>query len=102
MKRLRLLELFAVLICFLFVSGIVVNDISEIFRMDKNFRWVYEYGQAYSLYSFYGAILWSLINSALIVTKPNNNWRRNTIWTLISLAPILYLGFGLIAYHFEW
>gem|GEM_PF-6928258 len=52
--------------------------------------WVYQYGSFLSFCMFYGGILWSLINTALMVLYHKSDLKKNVIWILIAILPFLY------------
>lgn len=96
-KQLSWQKVFAILICVLFMAGILIDEISEIYRMNSSLRWIYEYGQKSSLVLVYGMLLWSPLN-ALFLSKRRNN----LLWVVISLGPIIYLVITFLAWHFEF
>jgi hypothetical protein len=83
------------------ISSFIISDIAEYFRGMIGWRWIYKYGSLLSNLFFLGSILWSLINSITIVKDAKPNWKENTIWTIISLIPILYIVFAMIAWSYE-
>jgi hypothetical protein len=83
------------------ISGFIINDIAGYYRGMIGWRWIYKYGSLLSNFLFLSSILWSLINSILIVKDPKPNWKENTIWTIISLIPILYIVFAMFAWSYE-
>ena len=91
---------FAILICILFFSGILLDILTEGFRLNQNLRWIYQYGQVLSSILFYGALLGSLLNSILIAGA-ENNWKKSLLWTTISLLPIIVVILSYIAWYFE-
>jgi hypothetical protein len=54
--------------------------------------WIYQYGSIISLFVFYGAIFWSLINTILLIKKHKSNLKNNLIWIFLSATPFLYIG----------
>jgi hypothetical protein len=92
---------FSLLICFLFLSSFLISEMVEYYRMVPELNWIYEYGESISNFLFLGTLIWSLFNSILIVTDINLNWKESTIWTLISLIPIFYIGFVFFAWSKE-
>jgi choline-glycine betaine transporter len=40
---------------------------------------------------FYGGILWSIINTVLLISEHKSDLKKNLIWILISALPILYI-----------
>ena len=99
--NLPLTRKFAILIFFMFLCGIFINDFAQYFRGIIGWKWIYKYGSLLSNILFLGSLLWSLINSILIVKDAQPNWKENTIWTIISLIPILYIVFAMIAWSYE-
>ena len=93
---------FSLIICFLFLSSFLISEIIEYFRIVPEWSWIYEYGEYLSTFLFLGSLIWSLFNSILIVMDINQSWKENAIWTLISLIPILYLGFAFFAWSKEF
>ena len=71
-KQLNWTKRFAILICILFFSGIVLNILTEGFRLNQNLRWIYQYGQVLSSILFYGALLGFLLNAIHIAGAENN------------------------------
>jgi hypothetical protein len=54
--------------------------------------WIYQYGSLISLFVFYGGILWSLINTILLISKHKTELKNNLIWIFLSAIPFLYIG----------
>ncbi len=54
--------------------------------------WIYQYGSMISLLVFYGGILWSLINTILLISKHKTELKNNLIWICLSAIPFLYVG----------
>jgi len=54
--------------------------------------WIYQYGSMISLLVFYGGILWSLINTILLISKHKSELKNNLIWIFLSAVPFLYIG----------
>ena len=54
--------------------------------------WVYQYGSVISLFVFYGGILWSFINTILLISKHKTELKNNLIWIILSAIPFLYIG----------
>ncbi len=54
--------------------------------------WIYQYGSMISLLVFYGGILWSLINTILLISKHKSELKNNLIWIFLSAIPFLYIG----------
>jgi hypothetical protein len=100
--RLPLTRKFAIIICLILISGFIISDVAEYFRGMIGWGWIYKYGSLLSNFLFIGSLIWSLINSMLIVKDGQPNWKINAIWTFISLIPILYIVFSLVAWHFEF
>lgn len=100
-SSLRLTRKFAIIICLMLIGGFICSNVAEYFRGIIGWRWVYKYGSILSNFLFLGSLLWSLINSILIVKDGQPNWKMNAIWTLVSLIPILYIVFAMIAWNFE-
>ncbi|WP_095069895.1 hypothetical protein [Tenacibaculum jejuense] len=58
--------------------------------------WIYQYGSIISLLIFYGGILWSLINTRLLISKHKSELKNNLIWFFLSAISFLYIGIMLI------
>jgi hypothetical protein len=54
--------------------------------------WIYQYGNLISLFVFYSGILWSLINTILLISKHKTELKNNLIWIFLSAIPFLYIG----------
>ncbi|PCI35094.1 MAG: hypothetical protein COB60_04290 [Flavobacteriaceae bacterium] len=54
--------------------------------------WIYQYGSMISLFVFYGGVLWSLINTILLISKHRTELINNLIWIFLSAIPFLGLG----------
>ena len=54
--------------------------------------WIYQYGSLISLFVFYSGILWSLINTILLISKHKSDLKNNLIWIFLSAIPFLYIG----------
>ncbi|WP_458626442.1 hypothetical protein [Winogradskyella sp. PC D3.3] len=54
--------------------------------------WIYQYGNLIFLFGFYGGILWSFINTILLVSKHKTELKNNLIWIFLSAIPFLYIG----------
>lgn len=99
--KLSLSRKFAIVICLMLISGFLMSEVAEYFRGMIGWRWIYKYGSLLSNLLFLGSIFWSLFNSILIVKDAKPNWKENTIWTIISLIPILYIVLAMIAWSLE-
>ena len=42
--------------------------------------WIYQYGSLISLFVFYGGILWSFINTILLISKYKTELKNNLVW----------------------
>ena len=100
LRQLNWTKRFAILICILFFSGILLDVLTEGFRLSQNLRWIYQYGQFLSIILFWGALLGSLVNSILIAGD-EYNWKKSLLWTTISLLPIIFFILSYIAWYFE-
>ncbi|RXG13020.1 hypothetical protein DSM02_3814 [Leeuwenhoekiella polynyae] len=100
LKQLNWTKKFAILICILFFFSILLDVSTEGFRSNQNLRWIYQYGQVLSIILYCGAFVWSLLNSVLIAGK-ETNWKKNLLWTTISLLPIIFLILSFVAWYFE-
>ena len=58
--------------------------------------WIYQYGSTISLFVFYGAVLWSLINTILLISKHKSDLKNNLIWIFLSAIPFLFIGIMMI------
>jgi len=54
--------------------------------------WIYQYGSMISLLVFYGGVLFSLINTALLISKHRTDIKNNILWIFLSAIPFLYIG----------
>jgi hypothetical protein len=54
--------------------------------------WIYQYGNLTFLLVFYGGILWSIINTILLISKHKSDLKNNLIWIFLSAIPFLYIG----------
>jgi len=54
--------------------------------------WIYQYGNMISLFVFYGGVLWSLINTILLISEHKTELKNNLIWIFLSAIPFLYIG----------
>ncbi len=69
-----------------FIFGLVLN----IFVQDYRGTWVYQYGSLISLLIFMGSFPWSLLNIIFLLKDFKKEDKRNFIWLLLSVTPILY------------
>jgi len=74
----------------LFVIAYLMDNYTEGFRVSENFRWIYSYGQPLAIGINLIGILFSILNSVLILMKSNINFFDKLIWLLISSIPFTY------------
>jgi hypothetical protein len=77
----------AFLIIGICISAILIKFLVEDYRGS----WIYQFGSLYFLFMFYGGILWSIINTVLLISEHKSDLKKNLIWILISALPILYI-----------
>ncbi|CAM1363352.1 hypothetical protein [Tenacibaculum xiamenense] len=53
--------------------------------------WIYQYGSLISLFVFSGGVLWSLINTILLISKHKTELKNNLVWIFLSAIPFLYI-----------
>ena len=58
--------------------------------------WIYQYGAPLSLLVFYGGVLWSFINTFLLISKYKTELRKNLIWIILSAIPFLYISIMMV------
>lgn len=88
-------KLYSIIICILFIIGILIGRFSEIFRFNFDQHWIYEYGNYLSYLIIFGSVIWSIINALRILNRFRYRLKNKIIWILISLLPILYILFGI-------
>jgi hypothetical protein len=54
--------------------------------------WIYNYGNWLFLILFYGGIIWSFINTILLISKHKSDLKNNMLWIFLSAVPFLYIG----------
>jgi len=91
LKSLSWPKRFVIIICFLFFTAFVLNEFSEYYRMSKEWRWVYVYGQRISGFLILTTLIASPINSLVISRNNREGWKLNALWVIIGLIPIIYL-----------
>ena len=91
MEPLKRIQKFAIIIPGIFILGAFISEYVERFRGDKNLHWIYVDGKDYSLIMCYGAVLWSLINSILIIRNLKIETQKKVFWFLLSAATFLYM-----------
>ena len=91
MEPLKRIQKFAIIIPGIFILGLFISDYVERFRGDKNLHWIYVDGKDYSLMMCYGAVLWSIINSILILRNLKSEKPKKMLWFLLSVSTFLYL-----------
>jgi len=52
--------------------------------------WIYQFGSLISLFIFFGGILWSFINTLLLISTHKSELKNNLIWIFLSAFPFLY------------
>ncbi len=82
-------------------AGFVIDELSEYYRMSKEWRWMYVYGQRISGLFLFTTLLCSLINSLVIVMNNKGAWKPNAEWAIIGLIAIIYLVISMLAWHYE-
>ena len=91
MEPLKRIQKFAIIIPGIFILGLFISDYVERFRGDKNLHWIYVDGKDYLLMMCYGAVLWSIINSILILRNLKSEKPKKMLWFLLSVSTFLYL-----------
>ena len=76
-----------ILIIGIALVGLLLNYIVQYYRG----TWIYQYGSLISLILFYGGILWSFINTILLISKHKSDLKKNLIWIILSAIPFIYL-----------
>lgn len=69
------------------VIGILLNISMRYYRGTS----LYQYTNQISLFLFYGGVLWSLVNTIVLVSKYKNKLKSNILWIILSALPVLYL-----------
>ena len=77
----------AILILGVCLSSVLLKYLVQPYRG----TWIYQYGSFTSLIMFYGGILWSLINTIILILNHRTDLKNNIIWILISILPFLYI-----------
>ena len=54
--------------------------------------WIYQYGSLISLFVFYGGIVWSFVNTIILILKHKSEIKNNLVWIFLSAIPFLYIG----------
>lgn len=98
--KLSLWEKFALIICFLFFSGIALGRYVEIFRFDQELRWIYQYGSLISLGTGVTTTILSLINTIVLWSK-TTDIKRKILGTLISIIPFFLISILMIIAFFR-
>ncbi|WP_370000397.1 hypothetical protein [Winogradskyella sp.] len=70
------------------ISAMLLKYLAQYYRG----TWIYQYGSTISLLVFYSGVLWSLINTILLISKHKTELKNNLIWILLSAIPFLYIG----------
>jgi hypothetical protein len=91
MEKLNRIQKFAIIIPGIFITAICISTFVERYRVIRELRWVYEYGKDFSLIIFYGAVVWSIVNSILIWRDLKIETPKKILWFLISISVFLYL-----------
>ncbi len=91
MEPLNRIQKFAIIIPGIFISALIISSFVERFRVNQNLRWIYEYGKDFSLIIGYGAVVWSIVNSILILKDLKTERPKKILWFLLSAATFLYL-----------
>jgi len=91
MKWFRNLEIFKKFIIIILGICIVGMSLSFLVRSYRG-TWIYQYGNLFALLLFYGGILWSLINTILVISKYKQSLKKNLIWIFLSALPFLYIA----------
>lgn len=79
-------------------SGILIIGIClstmllRFFIEDYRGTWIYRYGAPLTLFIFYGAVFWSLLNTILLILEHKLALKENLIWIFISAIPFLYIA----------
>ena len=77
-----------ILIIGIALFGLLLNYVVQYYRG----TWIYQFGSPISLIVFYGGVLWSLINTILLISKHKLDLKKNLIWIILSAIPFLYIG----------
>ena len=81
-----------ILIIGICLSAMLIRHFIEYYRG----TWIYQYGAPLSLLVFYGGVLWSFINTFLLISKYKTELRKNLIWIILSAIPFLYISIMMI------
>ena len=86
--RLNKLEKRALIICGIFIIGMIFGYMSGRYRFN-DFRILYHFCWISNYILVFSSFVFGIVNSIFIL-KEDYNWKRKLIWSLISLLPILY------------
>jgi hypothetical protein len=90
MKNMRLnkLEKTALIICGIFIIGMVLGYMSGRYRFN-DFRALYHFFWISNYIFVLSSFVWGIVN-AISILKENYCWKRKLIWCVTSLLPVLY------------
>jgi len=58
--------------------------------------WIYQYGSPILLFSFYGGVFLSFMNTIHLISKHKSHFKKNLIWILLGAIPFLYIGIMMV------
>ncbi|MEP0265403.1 hypothetical protein [Dokdonia sp.] len=89
-KTLKNFKILAVLPVLIYAIGITISLLTDRFRLSQELNWLYVFGKMI-LYLLIGvSLISSLIIAIEIVKSKTFYWKKNIIWLIISLIPILF------------
>lgn len=90
-KTLKNFKILAVLPVLIYAIGITISLLTDRFRVSQELNWLYVSGKMI-LYLLIGiSLILSLVIAIEIVRSKTFYWKKNIIWLVISLIPILFI-----------
>ena len=89
-------EKFAILIGIIFILGMLIGNISEKFRFDKKYGWIYDYGNIIAPILILGSVIWGIVNAVLILDKKDRKILLRLLWACVSLLPFLAIAISML------
>ena len=87
-RNLEIFKKFTIIILGICIVGMLLSFLVRPYRG----TWIYQYGSLFALLLFYGGMLWSLINTILVISKYRQSLKKNLIWIFLSALPFLYIA----------
>lgn len=87
--RINKLQKSVFIICLLPFFGVMIAQLTKGFRYSDH-RYLYLTGVLICYLSWLTAFLWGLVNSILIIKSENQKLYTKSVWTILSLLPIIY------------